>query len=305
MFSGIGSALIQLIYLVGSFTTIQSYICQPPTAPIIVSPESGTAHPIGTAFTVSGTGPTESSIVISDNTVDVVSVQANESNQFSANVILTSEGEHTLSVKAVRSCGQAQGNEITVTGGPAIPPVDPVDPVDPIDPVDPTPPTNPSNPAQPSEPSTPGTPTTPETPPEVPQPNTDSDGQGTSEGLYLSIDSPANNSTTTDSSVFVGGSTNAPSTVIITVNGTEVARTLVKQSEFGMSVPLSVGANTIVVSATGDEGKASVQLTVTRNTTNQDIAWYQTETGQMTIRVAAVSLISILIVVVIIGIILL
>ena len=293
------------MYLVGSFTTIQSYICQPPTAPIIVSPESGSTHPIGTAFTVSGTGPTESSIVVSDNTVDVVSVQANESNQFSANIILTTEGEHTLSVKAIRSCGQAQGNEITITGGPAIPPVDPVDPVDPIDPVDPAQPTTPSNPTQPNVPPVPTTPSNPETPPEVPQPNTDSDGQGTSNGLYLSIDSPANNSTTTDSSVFVSGSTNKPSTIVITVNGTEVARTLVKQSEFGMSVPLTIGASTIIVTAVGDEGKASVQLTITRNSANEDVAWYQTETGQMTIRIAAVSLISILVVVVIIGIILL
>lgn len=301
MFSGLVSAF-QLTYLLGSLTTIQSYICQPPTAPLIVTPIDGASVEATKPFTVSGNGPFQSAIILSSNGSDLVSVQADENNHFSAQVTLTNEGAQTLSVKSERTCGSAQGNAVTLNVTPAI--IDPVDPTDPTNPTNPTNPETPTGPGgdQPNQPSTPN-PTTPSITP--PQPDTNSDDQGTSDGLYLSIQSPANNSTTTDSSIFVSGSTNSPSKTSITINGQIMAQTFINSSTFGLNIPLTVGVNELTVTANAESGSATVTLTITRQAEEQKVAWYQTEQGQTTIRIAAISLITLLIIIVIIGIIIL
>lgn len=298
MFSGLVSAF-QLTYLLGSLTTIQSYICQPPTAPLIVTPIDGTSVEATKPFTVSGDGPFQSAIVISSNGSDLVSVQADDNNHFSAQVTLPNEGSQTISVKSERTCGTTQGNAVTLNVTPAI--------ITPVDPTDPTNPTNPETPTSPGDntsdqPTSPN-PTSPVTP--SPQPDTNSEEQGTSDGLYLSIQSPSNNSTTTDSSIFVNGSTDNPSKVSITVNGQIMAQTFINSSTFGLSVPLSVGVNELTITANAETGTASVKLTVTRQAEEQKTAWYQTEQGQNAIRIAVISLIAILIIIVIIGIIIL
>lgn len=302
MLSGFLSAL-QLSYLIGSLT-IQSYICQPPNAPVITSPVDNYSVEAGQAFTVTGEGDFQSAIILSNDSNDLVSVQADETNHFSANVTFAQEGTQSLSVKSYRTCGTTQGNSITIEVTPSTTP--PVDPVDPVDPIDPTTPVNPTQPANPSPTRPSPTQPTIETPSQpVPQPDTSSDDQGTSKGLFLSIQNPANNSTTTESSVFINGSTNYPSKIIITVNGTVMAQTFMANSAFGLSVPLTEGENEVVIAASAEEGSASVKLAITRAAENQQTAWYQTEAGQMTVRVAAISVISILIIIVIIGIIIL
>lgn len=300
MFSGLLSAF-QLTYLLGSLTTIQSYICQPPTAPLIVTPIDGTSVEATKPFTVSGDGPFQSAIVISANGTDLLSVQADENNHFSAQVTLNTEGPQTLSVKSERTCGTAQGNTVNLTVDPAI--VVPVDPTNPTDPTNPINPETPTNPDDETDQSGNPAPTDPSVTP--PQPDTDSDEQGTSDGLYLAIKSPANNSTTTDSSIFVNGSTNAPSKVFITINGQIMAQTFIYSSTFGLTIPLSVGVNELTIAANAETGTATVKLTVTRQAEEQKTAWYQTEQGQTAIRIAVISLITILIIIVIIGIIIL
>lgn len=295
MLSGFASAL-QLVSLVGSLT-ISSYICQPPTAPTISVPVDGSVVTVGSPFTVSGNGPSESSIIISNDGNPLITVQADSSNQFSANVTVATQGEHTMSVQSSRPCGTAQGGQITVTAHLPIP-------------VDPTNPTNPSQPPQPIAPNTPNQPQpTDEIPPiDTPTTTTDSDEQGTSKGLFLNVTNPINNSATTDPSVFVSGSTNYASTISILVNGTNVGTTHVDYPTFGLNTPLNIGDNTIVITATSEEGTASVKLNVTRHPSeNVQVVgdWQQSEAGKTAIKVVAVSAISLLVLLVIIGLILL
>lgn len=294
MFSGFASAL-QLTYLLGSLT-IQSYICQPPTAPTIIEPIDGSSVVVGVPFTVTGNGPEESTIVISADGTDVVSVQADATQQYSANITLSSEGSHTISTQATRSCGSTQGSTITVEAIQSeVPPVDPVEPGTP-------------SPETPGVPSTNGdeeqlSPDTGMPPAVTPKPDTTSDDQGTSKGLSLSVKTPTNFSTTTDESVFVTGTTSKSATVSISVNGDLAGSTLTAQTTYGLGIPLKLGENTIRVTATASDGTtASVTLNVTRQQASANVSWASSESGQATIRVVAIAAISILLILAIIGI---
>lgn len=281
MLSGFASAL-NIVYLVGSLT-VQSYICQPPSEPILMMPVDGTTVTTGSAITVSGQGPQESSIIISDNGTDVASVQSDNNDSFSASIIIDSDGEHTLAVKATRSCGVTQGNTLTITATSGNTPLPEEPTPSPLPPVTSMPPVYSGMPTQ-----------------NLPKPETTSNDQNASKGLYLSVKNPINGSTTTDSSVFVRGVTNSNATVTISVNGTAVASTFRAHTSFGLSVPLSVGENTITVNATGSEGTASVTLSVTRLGEERQVPWYQTPEGQQTIRAVAIGSVVILIIIVII-----
>lgn len=295
MMSGFAAAL-QLTYLLGSLT-IQSYICQPPAAPDILSPADQSVVTDGVAFTVSGQGEHQSTIIISEDTTALVSVQADSSNHFSANVTVQGVGEHTLNVKAARPCGTTQGNQITVIAEANTTPVDPTDPTEP---------TNPTTPVTPGTPSTGGEPASPNYPDgETPLPDTDSDNQGTSKGLKLTVTDPLNESSTTDSSVFLKATTSRDATLAVFIDGEEVGTTYLPRTEFGLSVPLKVGLNEIYVKAQGKDGSATVKLTVTRyaqqSPSYDGTTWAQSEAGRTTIRVVAISIVTILLLVVIIG----
>lgn len=299
MLSGIAS-VFQLTYLVSSLT-IQSYICQPPQPPSITTPSATISVQAGQPVSFAGTGDYQSEIVLLDGTTPIVSLSPNQANQFSATVTFSTQGTKTMSVESRRSCGNAQGNSVTLTVTPAAQPQP-----------EPTP--------QPQPTPQPSTPTSPQNIPtakpnapfnvepdvaQAPPIDTTSDTQNTSKNLFLSIGNPANNSSTTDVSTLIEGSTNDPSTIIISINGVKVAQTFTASRSFSLSSPLESGENEILVQATSDQGAASVKLIVTRLDTTQQLAWHQTEEGQTTIRVAAVSLVSILIILVIIGIIIL
>jgi hypothetical protein len=241
MLTGFASALLA-ISLFGS-TTIHSYICAPPSAPSIASPSNGTSVVTGTPFIVSGIAEPNASIILSDNGVDVVALQADETNHYQGSMTAIASGSHTISARAERSCGSTVGSSVTVVATTSS--------------VVPIPPISGSI--------------------EEPVVSPPSNGQDTPGELSLVIVSPKNNVTTTESSVFIDGYTSKIATVTITVNGETVASTYIPRTFFGMSVPLEIGENTVVISAASTTGTASTTLTVFREQPAEKNVWHQTK----------------------------
>lgn len=125
-----------VISLLGS-TTIHSYICTPPSAPSITAPLNGSSVVVGSPFIVGGSGEPNASIILSDNGVDAITLQADETNRYYGSMTAMESGRHTISVRAVRPCGSAVGSSITVDAKADS--KTPVVPVVPVDPSQPTP----------------------------------------------------------------------------------------------------------------------------------------------------------------------
>lgn len=288
MLNGLAS-MLQVTYLVGTLT-VQSYICQQPSIPMITAPANNSSVTAGTSFLVSGQGPSESTVTLSVNGTDAVSLQPDESDHFSASLTVANAGDYSIGVKASRPCGSAVGTSILVTATTQTPPIQPEEP-------------EAETPSTPSPDPTPSPKPSPEKPSviiDTPQPDVNSDDQGTSKGMSLALTSPLDQSVTTDGFAFVSGNLSHPGTVKITVNGSEVGATLSQSKSFGVSVPLEAGDNIIVVTASSNAGTASAKLSVTRQTAAQQIPWHQTEVGEMTLRIATISAVSILLIIAII-----
>ena len=84
-------------------TTIQSTICDPPTAPKLFVPSATTSAP---SATVSGSTTPSSSVAISDNGTVLATVVSDSAGGYDAGVPLT-VGANRLSATATNSCGTA------------------------------------------------------------------------------------------------------------------------------------------------------------------------------------------------------
>jgi len=281
------SLLFHSLGLFGATQTIQSYICQPPVSPTITTPKEGDTVFAGVSFSVTGTGTASSTISVSVDSTDVVDVTSDENGRYNGDVLL-SEGTHTISVNSNNPCGSSTGPTISVSAQ-----------------IPPSPPDTTSASTDTATDQTPAAavtaPITTTTADQQQTSPTTSDQQQTSKGIRLSISTPANNTSTTDPSIQIKGTTNRNAIETIKVGGTIVATTHTPALDFGASVPLSLGANTITITATSGSTSATVVLTITRNAPAQAKAWYQTEAGKTVVRVAAVSGVSFIFVLFIIG----
>lgn len=260
MFAALLSAIVSLHALFGS-VTVQSYICQPPDKPAIVSPADGSRVTAGNIdFTGSATASSQVTLMVDGQAA--AQLTADQFNAFQAQLTLAA-GSHTVGIASTSPCGDATGDDISLTA--SAPPVPPSG--------------GGSSPSQSAPPAAaitapPAHGTTP--PPEQ---------IVVSGKLTLSVAAPIDGTSTKQASIFVRGTTSALAKIQIAVNGAVVAQTLLPGTSFGLAVPLELNDNTITVSATGDNTLASVTLHVTRifvaapSPSSGRVSWWRTPPG--------------------------
>lgn len=269
--------------------TVRANVCPQPLETVITSPVEGSKTDNGTAL-MSGTTYAESTIKISTNGKQVVTVFSDESGDFSANVPLVA-GRNDLNAHIIDICDRPTDAGVSITYTPKAPPPKPSKPAtatpDSSGSITPSAPA-PKNNGQPTRTTAPntgtGTTTTEPTTEKEPEP----------ENLRIELTHPKQNSRINQPSVMVIGSTNLASTITITVNDEIVTTYAVKSTDFKVLVPLNYGENRIAVQATSDKQTESANVTVERVNSDgslyerQDsLKWYQTVQGIVAIGTAA------------------
>lgn len=281
--SAISLAAISIPLLFAN-VTIQSYICQPPSVPAIISPADGSAVVSSNAVTVEGSATADSTVELTDNGQAYATVTADQNNSFGTQATF-SEGSHTLGVSVTNPCGTNIGGSVTITANST--------PVPPSE-SDPTP--VPPDTFSLRDFATTPVPSARDTVNEEAAPN-EEPGSLVLRNIY-----PVSGSTTTAASVYVGGLTSVPSIIEISANNKLVGKTMVNQTSFAMKVPLSMGANEITITAISGAERTSESLKVIRQesaTPSAALAWYQTTPGKILITsiVAIILLLFILLVI--------
>lgn len=244
------SSLISLLALPWFFgsVTVQSYICQQPAVPVIVSPAPGSKVSAG-AIQFSGTATASSMVTISVDSVPAVQTTASQNNSFSAQATL-SNGKHAIDVYSDSPCGSQAGNTIMLhavstsqsttggSGGSSLPGIQPGGPI----------------------------------------PSTSSEQPTATSSLRLVITVPASGYVTKSDSVYTSGTVSEPAIIHLFVNGKEVGRTLLSTRTFGLTTPLDLGINTITVQAMSDSGKKTSGVTYVTRVATHTIAT-QTKPG--------------------------
>jgi hypothetical protein len=250
-------------------TIVQSYICQAPTNISIVSPADNTTLTADTNIVVSGTATASSTVTLSTDGTPFANLTADQNNTFAAQTQFAA-GSHVLSVSASSVCGNASGQDVSITATPAAVTLTPA-PV-----VDSTPSVQLS--------TTTSVATSSPVVPNVTNPVGGYDTiRGGSSGLALSVQSPTDSSSTTAPSIFVSGTTSQASTIEIDVNGKAVANTAVSERSYGLMVPLTLGQNSIMIQATDGSNRAGMTLTVTRTPIVSQTPWYKTTVAKVAI----------------------
>lgn len=236
--------LLGILTHTATTTTVQSNICDSkPTAPVIVAPTNNTTTSQAQIL-VSGTAGANTSIVIDDNGQQVVSVTSDSSGAFGATTPLT-DGQNQIVATASDLCGNsAYSNPITVIYTPPL--TLPTPPSQPIGTTSTAITTIESNGA--SRPTT--IPITTQV--------------ARSGNLVLSIPSPRRFATPYPS-VLLSGQTNIPATITVADNGQRLAEfSSLSDLSFRALVPLTMGHNSITITASTSLQTASVTLDVTR-----------------------------------------
>jgi len=284
---------LHVLTFLGSSTTVQSSICQVALSPTITQPTNLSHVTVDTSFLVSGAATQGNQITLIDNDVDVATVIADENDHYSVYLSTSTSGTHTIAVQAQNACGTTTGDSISITAESSPPSTSKVDSSG-----------GSLSSTSLSQPPTIPTTTRDQTAPPSPE-NTSSAASATTKGLRLSISSLANGSTTAAASLFLTGSVSSSALITITDNGAPVASSDVPQKSFGYNVPLSSGVNNLIIQAAGNNSITSVQLTITRVTTATHTPWYKTSTAQTIVGAAAVTSVSLLFILFLVGIVLL
>ncbi len=287
MMASVAASLLSFQLLFAS-VTIQTYICQTPVVPVISSPVENEIVYSATPIVVNGTASADTNVALSDNGQVYANVTADQYNKFSALVYL-SEGGHELGVTTTNPCGTSTGIPVNISAeAKPVPPPTPTEPSEP--PVEPHPGDEPPMvpPADPAAPeaSLPDNANTdkPKSPAKDKKKNNKkSSGQ---DALIMSDIYPKNGYVTNNASIYLTGNMSKPATVEIIVNDRVVASILRDQASFGASIPLSVGDNTLTITAKSGKEQVSEVLNITRNEKTPEIEtittleWYQTASGQ-------------------------
>lgn len=264
--------------------TIRSYICQQPDIPTITSPSEGLVVTSGSILAIKGYSTADTTVTLTDNDQVYAIITADQDNSFATQFLINTTGTHQLGISSYNPCGNGVGSNVVIKA------VDPETPVNPA-------PTITGGLIQ------------------IPESvilNKDGDNFPTAT-MTLDIVSPLNDATTYATSIYLFGNTNKNTTIEIQANEKVVASLKRPDTSFGVSIPLSLGVNNLLVIATSDtEGQQTDQaiLKITRiasdkvtsssttgaeQTQTNNKAWYQTTPGKIiVVSVGILTLIAIL-----------
>jgi hypothetical protein len=261
---------------------VQLNVCTPPASPVITTPADGTVTVQATTL-VSGTADAGTGITVRDNGQIVASVQSDTSGDFGVSVPLV-VGSNQLIVTSSNACNDtADSSPVIVTR--QVPPSPPPIPT----PVSSTPASSGTSRLQggsgPSSSVTPVAPTTP-----------------TSSGLSLTLSNiPAAayataGEHTTKESVLLSGYAPPGSTITITDNGRVIVQMKAgSDGYFSVRVPLELGRNVLVISATtADGGSVSKRLTYVRTAPPASVPWYRRKPVQIAAGSLAILLVAVM-----------
>lgn len=264
--------LLSLPILLSS-VSIQSYVCQPPTVPIITSPTNGTKVTASTVVTIQGEATASATVKLTDNGQLFATISADQDNKFAAQTEFTTDA-HQIGVAVTSPCGDNDGDDIRITAKAPQPPISTID----------TPVIVPTE-------------SSPQAQPNVAAPARRTEQK--KDKLKLDVFSPFDGETTSSPSIFVTGKTNIDATERVFINGKQVASTNRASAFFGLSAPLTIGANTVTVIANSGKQSARLTVSVTRNVPSSKSvvakdAWYETVAGKVavTVSLAAILFIS-------------
>jgi hypothetical protein len=258
-----GLGLILAMFHLGTAQTIQVNVCGMPATPVITAPANGTITAIQD-MEVDGTADANITVNILDNGQLAGSTTADGTGVFGTTIPLVS-GSNSIVAQVGNPCNPTvDSTAVSVTYNAPIPP---------------TPPTPPTPP--PKKPATPATPapkvvsvatnSNPATVlPEIAAPTATLSGKGLTLGITGTsngLSTQPGNQSTAAKSFFLTGSTGLQANVAIVVNGKVVADVLSSSNgSFGVRIPLSVGKNTIRITATLGDKTVTKGLTITRKT---------------------------------------
>lgn len=262
-----GIAGTALLTFVGVTTDVNSSICSPLTPPAITAPANG-ATVTGPTVPVSGDASAGATVTVSVDGTATVSLTADSNNKFAGNVPVAN-GSRTLAVRAQTPCQSQDGNSVNITVTAPTPP-------------NPggggtTPPTTPNPTPPPSRPGGSGGSSSSTTTPGSGQ---DTPATVEQDGVTLTIIGLDGRSTS-QPSIRISGYLSRAGKVEVYVNGKLVAANLTDTTNFGFTIPLNIGDNTIKVRGIVGDTVVEKTFSITRNAddTSTDRATDESTTG--------------------------
>lgn len=233
-----------------SSQVIQLNVCSPQSQTIIVAPADGTAT-FSSAILVSGTADNNSSVTVKDNGVTVASLSADASGNFQVLIPLRL-GTNQLLAESRDTCSNLSTSPTVTVTRLSVTPV----------------PVKSAPKATTEQPLSPGTVTPVPTVPELVLTLEFS-------GVPLAAFTPSG-FVMTEKAVFVSGRATADGKIYVANNGNQVAQiTAASDGQFGVSIPLGYGRNSIAFRLEAGEKTLTRTLTYVRVHTSVAQPWYE------------------------------